>query len=67
MNKNKRKKQKQNCDKKILTDKSNIENSLKRNGNVRYQDSFFRKLFKEPKYRKSLYLFFHQEDKNVVD
>lgn len=67
MNKNKRKKQKKNCDKKILTDKSNIENSLKPKGNVRYQDSFFRKLFKEPKYRKSLYLFLHQEDKNVED
>ena len=67
MNKNKRKKQKKNCDKRILKDKSNIENSLTPKGNVRYQDSFFRKLFKEPKYRKSLYLFLHQEDKNVED
>lgn len=51
----------------ILANKDDIEPTLIKKANIRYQDSFFRRLFKEPKYRKALYLILHQEDINVED
>ena len=39
----------------------------KKHVNRTYQDTFFKCLFKEPKYRKELYLMLHPEDKNVTD
>lgn len=53
--------------KEILSDKEKLENSMAVKGNVKYQDSFFRRLFKEPKYRKALYLILHGEDADVED
>lgn len=53
--------------KEIVTNKTDMESSLDTKANPQYQDSFFRMLFKEPRYRKALYLMLHSEDKEVAD
>lgn len=53
--------------KELLTNKADMESNLDAKANPQYQDSFFRMLFKEPRYRKALYLFLHSEDQDVAD
>ena len=44
-----------------------MEHALEMKGNIQFQDSFFRRLFKEPKYRKALYTVLHPEDMDAAD
>ena len=51
----------------VLPGKDSMEHALEMKGNIQFQDSFFRRLFKEPKYRKALYTVLHPEDMDAAD
>ncbi len=51
----------------LLGDKQTMEEKIPQKMNRKYQDSFFCSLFKEPKYRKAVYLLMHPEDADVSD
>lgn len=50
-----------------MSSKNSMENKMELKGNDRFQDSFFRRLFKEPRYRKALYTVLYPEDENIDD
>ena len=54
-------------EKSVLSNKENMENVLEIKGNTQFQDSFFRRLFKEPKYRKALYAVLYPDDEDTAD
>lgn len=51
----------------ILGSKQDLETKMPMQINRKYQDSFFRSLFKMPKYRRAVYLLMHPEDTDVSD